>query len=75
MSSKSRCINGRTVVSIAYCSSRKVSSQPYQSPQGLLKVSLALVPCLCVGGTVAKHLAELLEEWNIFCYEEDDDDD
>lgn len=72
---KSRCVPRRSVVSIAYRRRRKVSSQPHKSALGRIGVIFAIVPCVYVGGRLAKNLAKILEEWNIFCYEEDDEDD
>ena len=73
--SKSCFVPGRSVVSIAYRRQRKVSSQPYNSALGLFAVIFAVVPCVYVGGKLTKNLAGFLEEWNIFCYDEDDEDD
>ena len=74
-SKSARIIHRRNVVSIAYRQQRKLSSQPYQSALSFFGVIFTITPCVYVGGKLAKSLAELFDEWSIFSYEEDDEDD
>jgi len=55
--------------------SEAIKSEPKASSYGLLKASVLVAPCLSVGGWMSKNLACILEEWNIFVPDDDDDDD
>lgn len=46
-----------------------------QTPFGLVRIALVVVPFLYVGTQISKNFAALLEEHDIFVPEEDDDDD
>lgn len=46
-----------------------------QTPFGLIRIALIVVPFLYVGTQISKNFAALLEEHDIFVPEDDDDDD
>ena len=46
-----------------------------QTPFGLIRIALVVVPFLYVGTQISKNFAALLEEHDIFVPEDDDDDD
>lgn len=46
-----------------------------QTPFGLVRIALVVVPFLYVGTQISKNFAALLEEHDIFVPEDDDDDD
>lgn len=46
-----------------------------QTPFGLFRIALVVVPFLYVGTQISKNFAALLEEHDIFVPEDDDDDD
>ena len=46
-----------------------------QTPFGLIRIALVVVPFLYVGTQISKSFAALLEEHDIFVPEDDDDDD
>lgn len=46
-----------------------------QTPFGLIRIALVVVPFLYVGTKISKSFAALLEEHDIFVPEDDDDDD
>uniref|UniRef100_A0A3B4ZTY2 Essential MCU regulator, mitochondrial n=2 Tax=Stegastes partitus TaxID=144197 RepID=A0A3B4ZTY2_9TELE len=46
-----------------------------QTPFGLFRIALVVVPFLYVGTQISKSFAALLEEHDIFVPEDDDDDD
>lgn len=46
-----------------------------QTPFGLVRIALVVVPFLYVGTLISKNFAALLEEHDIFVPEDDDDDD
>lgn len=50
---------------------------PYvsQTPFGLIRMTVVVVPFLYVGTLISKNFAALLEEHDIFVPEDDDDDD
>uniref|UniRef100_A0A672IVH7 Essential MCU regulator, mitochondrial n=1 Tax=Salarias fasciatus TaxID=181472 RepID=A0A672IVH7_SALFA len=51
------------------------SSDFDQTPFGLVRIALVVVPFLYVGTLISKNFAALLEEHDIFVPEDDDDDD
>lgn len=46
-----------------------------QTPFGLIRMTVVVVPFLYVGTLISKNFAALLEEHDIFVPEDDDDDD
>ncbi|XP_015236047.1 essential MCU regulator, mitochondrial-like isoform X1 [Cyprinodon tularosa] len=46
-----------------------------QTPFGLMRIALVVIPFLYVGTQISKSFAALLEEHDIFVPEDDDDDD
>lgn len=46
-----------------------------QTPFGLIRMTIVVVPFLYVGTLISKNFAALLEEHDIFVPEDDDDDD
>ncbi|KAF3700513.1 Essential MCU regulator, mitochondrial [Channa argus] len=46
-----------------------------QTPLGLIRIALVVVPFLYLGTQISKTFAALLEEHDIFVPEDDDDDD
>lgn len=47
----------------------------FQTPFGLIRMTVVVVPFLYVGTLISKNFAALLEEHDIFVPEDDDDDD
>lgn len=47
----------------------------FQTPFGLIRMTIVVVPFLYVGTLISKNFAALLEEHDIFVPEDDDDDD
>ncbi|XP_031584538.1 essential MCU regulator, mitochondrial [Oreochromis aureus] len=78
-------VPGNTVTACrtAVCSSsgsmlpkpKKVCDTGEQTPFGLIRIALVVVPFLYVGTQISKNFAALLEEHDIFVPEDDDDDD
>ncbi|KAM6966636.1 essential MCU regulator, mitochondrial [Tautogolabrus adspersus] len=63
---------GRTAVT---SSSGSILPKPKETPFGLVRIALVVVPFLYVGTRISKNFAALLEEHDIFVPEDDDDDD
>lgn len=57
--------------------SRRLTLPPhvFQTPFGLIRMTIVVVPFLYVGTLISKNFAALLEEHDIFVPEDDDDDD
>ncbi|KAI6229411.1 hypothetical protein M3Y95_00528300 [Aphelenchoides besseyi] len=51
------------------------SERPYQLTNGMLKLFLGTIGSLYIGGKIAQHCANFLEENEIFVHEDDDDED
>lgn len=47
----------------------------FQTPFGLFRMTVVVIPFLYVGTLISKNFAALLEEHDIFVPEDDDDDD
>lgn len=47
----------------------------FQTPFGLIRMTVVVIPFLYVGTLISKNFAALLEEHDIFVPEDDDDDD
>lgn len=65
----SRAPLNNVVVSVVVCDTGE------QTPFGLIRIALIVVPFLYVGTQISKNFAVLLEEHDIFVPEDDDDDD
>lgn len=52
-----------------------LNSYVFQTPFGLIRMTIVVVPFLYVGTLISKNFAALLEEHDIFVPEDDDDDD
>uniref|UniRef100_A0A3Q3WCC0 Essential MCU regulator, mitochondrial n=1 Tax=Mola mola TaxID=94237 RepID=A0A3Q3WCC0_MOLML len=57
------------------CEALSLSGFALQTPFGLIRIALVVVPFLYVGTQISKSFAALLEEHDIFVPEDDDDDD
>ena len=55
--------------------STHIKQEPWSSRIGSTKLLLVLGPCIYFGGRLGKNLAEFLDEWSIFCPEDDEEDD
>jgi len=75
----SRTRNGLCFATPHFARTVRFSSQIKQEPTstkiGSTKLLLVVGPCIYFGGRLGKSLAEFLDEWNIFCPEDDDEDD
>lgn len=58
-----------------HCSHLCNSFVTLQTPFGLIRMTVVVVPFLYVGTLISKNFAALLEEHDIFVPEDDDDDD
>lgn len=47
----------------------------FQTPFGLIRMTIVVVPFLYMGTLISKNFAAVLEEHDIFVPEDDDDDD
>jgi len=55
--------------------SGKIDPEPHAVKGGLIKVSLAAIASIYVGGKIAQKAATFLEENEIFVHSEEDEDD
>lgn len=56
-------------------SSSHIKQEPWSSRIGTTKLLLVMGPCIYFGGRLGRNLAELLDEWSIFCPEDDEEED
>lgn len=52
-----------------------IRPQPKVLPFGVVAICLSLIPGVLFGATFSKTVADLLEEYDVFVFDDDDDDD
>lgn len=52
-----------------------IPPEPYRTSLGILRVILTVIPGLLIGAAISKHMANFLEENDLFVPSDDDDDD
>jgi len=55
--------------------SGRIEAEPHVVKSGLIKLSIATIASIYVGGKIAQKAATFLEENEIFVHSEEDDDD
>ncbi|RZC34395.1 DDDD domain containing protein [Asbolus verrucosus] len=71
----SNCHNFKTTRMATTSKSGGVLPEPHKTSFGLLRITLTVIPGLLIGAAISKHIANFLEENDLFVPSDDDDDD